>query len=265
MTVAAPDVIVLAADRLEAARRAVRPIPREALPPLEGVEAAYRVQTLAAQRRVAAGGRRAERKIGLTSEAVRRQLGVDQPSYGLLFADMEVSGVAAIPIARLAQPRIEAEIALIVAADLPGGLSAEEAAAFVDHARVAAEIVDSAIAGWRLGLVEHVADNASAALYALSPVEVPLAAVDWPAAAMRMTRNGQPCSEGRGADCLGGPLEALAWLATAAAARGDPVRAGEVILTGALGPISPIVDADRFRIEIAGLPSLDLAFTGIGS
>lgn len=248
-----------AAELLAAARRDVRPIPREALPTLD-VEAAYRVQALNVSRRLAAGGRRTGRKIGLTAEAVRRQLGVDQPSYGVLLAEMDVSGRAPISTTGLAQPRIEAEIAFVLGADMPAEVAPAAAGAYVDHAVVAAEIVDSAVEGWRFGLVEHVADNGSAALYALSPARISLSRFDPAAATMRMSRNGEPCSEGRGSACLGGPLLALCWLANAAARRGDPLKAGEVILAGALGPISPVAAGDRFRIEIDDLPPLEVAF-----
>lgn len=258
-----PDVIAAAA-MLAAARRTVRQVAREALPPISDVERAYRIAAVGIERRVDAGARRTGRKIGLTSEAVRRQLGVDQPSYGALLDEMDVSGPGPIDVSRLAQPRIEAEIALVLGKDMPGDVAAAEVAAYVDHACAAAEIVDSAIADWRVGLLEHVADNGSAALYALSSEKVSLSAFDTAAATMRMSRNGTACSEGRGIDCLGGPLLALAWLARAAAGRGDPLRAGDVILTGALGPISPIAPGDRFRIEIAGLAPLDVAFAGTG-
>lgn len=258
-----PDVIAAAA-MLAAARRTVRQVSREALPPIGDLKRAYSIAAIGIERRVDAGARRTGRKIGLTSEAVRRQLGVDQPSYGVLLDEMDVSGPGPTDVSRLAQPRIEAEIALVLGKDMPGDVAAAEVAAYVDHARAAAEIVDSAIADWRVGLLEHVADNGSAALYALSPEKVSLSGFDATAATMRMSRNGTTCSEGRGADCLGGPLLALAWLARAAAGRDDPLRAGEVILTGALGPISPVAPGDRFRIEIASLAPLDVSFAGGG-
>ena len=258
-----PDVIAAAA-MLAAARRTVRQVAREALPPIGDLERAYRIAAFGIERRIGAGARRTGRKIGLTSEAVRRQLGVDQPSYGLLLDEMDVSGPAPIDVSRLAQPRIEAEIALVLAKDMPGDVGSADVGVYVDHACAAAEIVDSAIADWRVGLLEHVADNGSAALYALSPEKASLAKFDTAAATMQMSRNGTRCSEGRGVDCLGGPLLALAWLARAAAGRGDPLRAGEVILTGALGPISPIAPGDRFRIEIASLAPLDVAFAEAG-
>lgn len=251
-----------AAELLWRARRDTRQAPPEGLAGLDDVEAAYRVQALNVARRVGDGARRTGRKIGLTSAAVRRQLGVDQPSYGVLFADMDVSGEAPIPLAGLAQPRIEAEIAFCLDRDVPPQVTVGQIAAYVAHALVAAEIVDSAIADWRVGLVEHVADNGSAALYALSPTPVPLDRFDPAKASMRMRRNGEPCSEGHGAACMDGPLNALCWLAQAAGRRGDGLKAGEVVLSGALGPIAPVAAGDVFQIAIDDLAPLDVRFEG---
>lgn len=248
------------ADLLWRARREACPLPQRALAGLDGVEAAYRVQGLNLARRLGEGVRRAGRKIGLTSASVRRQLGVDQPSYGILLSDMNVSGPAPISTAALAQPRIEAEIAFVLARDVPADVAPDQVAAYVDHAVVAAEIVDSAIADWRIGLVEHVADNGSAALYALSPVRLDLDRFDPAAAVMRMSRNGEACSSGRGLDCMEGPLNALCWLAQVASGRSDGLKAGEVILAGALGPIAPVAPGDLFRIEIDDLPAFDVRF-----
>ncbi len=252
-----------AAAALRRARLSSAQIDPAELAGLADAEAAYRVQRLNVERRLAEGGIITGRKIGLTSPAVQAQLNVDEPDYGFLFADMDVSGQVEVSTASLAQPRIEAEIAFFVARDLPGDLTPDRAASYVDHAVVAAEIVDSAVLDWRIGLRETVADNASAGRYVLGGERLSPATFDPTAAVMHMTRNGREVSAGTGAACLGGPLLALCWLARAAAARGVPVRAGEVVLSGALGPMVPVAAGDHFEIRVDAVAPLSVRFAPV--
>ena len=266
MTLSPPDAIKpdwqdqLAADALWRARRACTQVSPKIVAGLSGVEGAYRVQRLNINRRVGEGARVTGRKIGLTSFAVQKQLGVGEPDYGFLLDTMDMTDAKAVSMHHLVQPRIEAEIAFVLSRDLPAEVTAESAAGYVDHVLVAAEIVDSAITEWRIGIVETVADNASAAFYVLSREKLLLSQFDPATATMRMTRNGEPASRGRGVDCLGGPLNALAWLARASAERGVSPKAGDVILSGALGPMVAAEAGDRFRIDIDGR-QLDVRFS----
>lgn len=250
--------IEAAAERLFAARRDRRPIaPVRAMLPAGDVDAAYAVQQLNVRRRLDAGRRIVGRKIGLTSEPVQKQLGVDQPDFGVLFDDMAFEGDdVAIPLAGLIAPRIEAEIAFVLRAGIPEvGLGRPELEARIGEVAASAEIVDSAIARWDIDIVDTVADNASSAAYALGSRQPYVTGMDLPARAMRLSRSGQVLSEGAGAATLGHPLTALAWLADTAAGLGDPLRAGDVILAGALGPMKPFEPGD-YRIEIDGFPPL---------
>lgn len=252
------DVIQHVADRLWDARAAGRPVPavRADLPPRD-VAAAYSVQQINVARRLGQGRRVVGRKIGLTSEAVQRQLGVDQPDFGVLFDDMAFNGDdVSIPLAGLIAPRIEAEIALILKADIvQAGLRGPALEAAIGHVAASAEIVDSAIAGWDIDIVDTVADNASSAAFALGSVQPYVAGMDLPARTMKLVRNGEVISAGSGAATLGHPLTALAWLADTAIAFGEPLRAGDVILAGALGPMKPLEVGDYF-VEIDGFPIL---------
>lgn len=252
-----------AAAALWKARLVAGQIDPAELAALADAEAAYRVQRLNVDRRLAEGGRITGRKIGLTSPAVQAQLKVDEPDYGFLFADMDLTGESEISTGPLAQPRIEAEIAFVIARDLPADLTPDQAASYVDHAVVAAEIVDSAVLDWRIGIRETVADNASAGRYVLASERLSLASFDPTAAVMRMSRNGQEVSTGTGAACMGGPLLALCWLARAAAGRGMPVRAGEVILSGALGPMVPVTAGDVFEIRVDAVAPLSVRFAPV--
>ncbi len=245
------------------ARRERRPISSIAhLFPAGSLEAAYRVQKINADAARAHGLRQVGRKIGLTSLSVQRQLGVDQPDCGVLFEDMWFSDGDVLPIERLMQPRIEAEIAFVLGRDVTvDGASHEQLQAAIDHVVVAAEIVDSAIAGWKISLVDTVADNASCGLFALGNQRHSIAGLDLRLCGMVLSRNGADASFGVGAACLGHPLNAVKWLADVAVRLGEPLRAGEIILSGALGSMVDVAAGDVFRIEVAGLGELVVPFS----
>jgi 2-keto-4-pentenoate hydratase len=256
-----------AADALWDAERAGTPCPpvRDQLP-VGDVGAAYAVQRVNVERRLAQGPRLVGRKIGLTSPAVQRQLGVDQPDFGALLSDMAVPDGGSVPHGRLLQPKIEAEVALVLAADLPHPQTTlADVIRAVDFALPALEIVDSRIADWDITLVDTVADNASSGLFVLGGTPVPLTSVDLRAVTMTMTRDGEEVSTGTGADCLDGPLNAATWLASTLAAMGDPLRAGDIVLTGALGPMAVALPGSRFEAAITGLGSVRVGFAKEGS
>ncbi|MEV1064577.1 fumarylacetoacetate hydrolase family protein [Streptomyces sp. NPDC050263] len=259
---AVPPAVAKAADLLaEAARTGAACPPVRTLFDDGDVEAAYAVQQLNVRRGLDAGRRIVGRKIGLTSPAVQAQLGVDQPDFGALFADMAVPDGGEAAPGRLLQPKVEAEVALVLGRDLPHReCTVVDVLRAVDFALPALEIVDSRVRGWDISLVDTVADNASCGLYVLGGTPVPLTAVDLRAVTMAMSRAGGTVSEGTGADCLGGPLNAAVWLATALAERGDPLRAGDLVLTGALGPMVPAAPGDVFEARISGLGSVRVAF-----
>lgn len=235
------------------------------VPPIAGaladVAAAYQVQMWQIADRVAAGRRIVGRKIGLTSLVVQRQLGVSEPDFGHLTDDMIHGDNAEIAFAALRQPRVEAEIALILGADLamPNPTVADVIAATA-YALPALEIVASRIADWKIGILDTVADNASAGAVVLGGPARRLDGLDLAGCAMTMTLNGDVVSQGHGRDCLGHPLNAAAWLARTVQALGHPLRAGEVILTGALGPMRPVSLGDSVEATIGGLGTVSVAF-----
>lgn len=223
--------------------------------------AAYRVQHYLTEKRLAAGGRLVGRKIGLTSRAVQQQLGVDSPDFGALFADMAFGDGEEIPWHRTLQPKAEAEIALVLAKDLPHERhTLAELISATAYALPAIEIVGSRIANWDIKLTDTVADNASSGLFVLGSRPVSLADFDIMGCGMVMERRGDQVSLGTGAACMGNPLLAAVWLADTMARLGSPLRAGDVVLTGALGPMVAVQPGDVFTAHIEGLGSVTAAF-----
>lgn len=242
------------AGRLRAAYTdgAVPPL-RDGLAPTDA-DGAYAVQALNTRFWEASGRRIVGRKIGLTAKAVQTQLGVDQPDFGVLFADMAVADGGTVSAAKMLQPKAEAEIALVLGADLDAVDADRDAVArAVAEVIPAIEIVDSRIADWKITFADTVADNGSSAYFVLGAPRQPLAGLDLWSCGMVLELNGQVASLGAGAACLGHPLDAAAWLARTLALRGEPLRAGDILLTGALGPMIPIKAGDALRATIGGI------------
>ncbi|MDR5699429.1 2-keto-4-pentenoate hydratase [Agromyces aerolatus] len=219
-------------------------------PGIRTLEEAYRVQGLVMGPRETDDNPLVGHKVGLTAHAVRAQLGVDQPDFGLLLADMEVRPGSPIDLGRLIQPKIEAEIAFVLDHDVDA-LDRDSVLDSVEYATPALEIVDSRIADWRISLFDTVADNASSGLYLLGDGAVDPRRVDLREVEMSMSVDGEVVSTGRGSACLGDPVEALVWVARTAAGQGRPLRAGEVILSGALGPMVPLRPGMRITAGIS--------------
>lgn len=225
------------------------------------VATAYAVQEEVTTAGLAAGRRLVGRKIGLTSAAVQAQMGVDQPDYGMLFADMEFADGETIPAGLLIQPKVEAEVAFVLGHDLPGeDVTASELIRAIDFALPAMEIVDSRIRDWKIGILDTIADNASSGVYVLGSRPVRLADFEPRLCGMMMERTGEPVSFGAGAACMGNPLIASLWLARRMAQVGRPMQAGDVILSGALGPMVPARPGDAFRVAINGLGEVGARF-----
>lgn len=256
----APSPVEAASARLRTATQLRQPCaPVRDLIGSGDIADAYAVQQRGIAARLADGAVVVGRKIGLTSPAVQEQLGVHQPDFGVLLADMEVRAGGRAPMGRLLQPKVEAEIAFVLRADLDV-VGPDRVRDAVAYAVAALEIVDSRIAGWDISFVDTVADNASSGLFVLGETRVGLDQFEPSAAAMEMTLNGQVVSTGSGAACLGDPLLALEWLARTASELGDPLRAGQVVLSGALGPMAAVCAGDQVRADITGLGSVEVAF-----
>lgn len=250
------------AERLRAAYTAgaVPPL-RDGLEPTDAA-GAYAVQAINTCFWEAQGRRIVGRKVGLTAKAVQQQLGVSQPDFGILFEDMRVPDGGTADPARFLQPKAEAEIAFVLSGDLPdkAGISQAELAACVGEVRPAIEIVDSRISDWKITFADTVADNGSSAAFVLGDKGLPLEGADLYTCGMVLEQNGQIASLGAGAACLGHPLAAATWLANTLQAQGDRLRAGDIILTGALGPMVALTPGDRIRAMVGGVGEVSFTY-----
>lgn len=256
------DSIAQAADLLWNATQSGTPCdPVRTLLADGDLDAAYAVQEINTKRSLDAGRRLVGRKIGLTSKAVQTQLGVGQPDYGMLFADMAVAEGEDIALSAVLQPKVEAEIAFILGDDLDDEhLTPADVMNAIDYAVAAIEVVGSRVAKWDIRILDTIADNASSGLYVLGSEPRTLGEFDPRLCGMVMEKKGEPVSVGAGAACLGNPLTAALWLAKTMVRVGRPLRAGDTILSGALGPMAPAAPGDVFEARINGLGSVRASF-----
>ena len=221
----------------------------------------YRVQQRMIDRRLATGERIVGKKIGVTAKAVQQAIGVFEPDFGQLTDAMRVEDGACVDLDRMIQPKAEGEIAFVLKSDLVGpGVTPTDVLRATDYVAACFEIVDSRIDGWDIRIQDTVADNASCGVYALGRERFDPRDVDLTLAGMTVERNGELAATGVGAAVQGSPLNSVAWLANTLGRLGLPFRAGEVILSGALGPMLPIADGDALSLRIGGLGACSLSF-----
>jgi 2-keto-4-pentenoate hydratase len=242
-----------AAELLAEAQKLLTAVePVRQLIPTKDVEAAYAVQEINIKARERAGARRVGRKIGLTNVVVQTQFGVDEPDYGVLMDDMEITNHGLVPFGTMIDPRIEAEIAFVLKKDIREA-TPEAVWDAVAYATPCLEIVDSRIRNWDINIVDTIADNASSAYYVLGDGALPLEDFAPAAASMTLRRDGVEVTAGSGADSMGDPLTALLWVAETALRQNLPLMAGEVILSGSLGRMVPLPAGSTFSSDISGL------------
>jgi 2-keto-4-pentenoate hydratase len=239
---------------------AVAPL-RDGLEPTD-VAGAYAVQAANTAYWTGAGRRIVGRKVGLTAKAVQAQLGVDQPDFGVLFDDMTIADGGVLLASKVLQPKAEAEVAFVMCADvLDPAATVETVTASIAHAVAAIEIVDSRISDWKITFADTVADNGSSAFYVLGSDPQRLDGLDLWTCGMALEVNGEVASLGAGVACLGHPLNAVTWLARTLAQRGEGLRSGDVVLSGALGPMVAIAPGDHVKASIGGLGSCSFTYT----
>ena len=245
---------------LYAARRAGMPIEplTDAHPDMSMTEA-YRVQQDLVARLLADGDRIVGYKLGLTSAPMQQLLGLDSPDFAPVLASHVLEDSAEVAASAFIQPRVEAEIALVLGDDLAGPeCTASEVAKAVAGAAAAIEIVDSRIAGWRIKLADTVADLASSGAIVLSSAVVPANGADLRLAGMVFTRDGEVVATGAGAAALGSPVLATAWLVRTLAGLGESLLAGQIVMTGALHAAVDVAAGQHYRAEIDHLGTVTM-------
>ena len=225
------------------------------------IEDAYRIQERVIARRIAAGEKVVGKKIGVTSQAVMNMLGVGQPDFGWLLDGMLYNEGQSIPLDSLIQPKAEGEIAFVLKKDLIGpGVSNADVLAATEGVMACFEIVDSRIENWKIKIQDTVADNASCGVFVLGDRLVDPRDVDLSTCGMILEKNGEIVGTGAGAATMASPVNAVAWLANTLGSLGIPLKAGEVILSGALAAMVPVVKGDNLRVTIGGIGGCSVKF-----
>lgn len=227
------------------------------------IEDAYHISLRMVNRRVELDGETiVGKKIGVTSAPVQEMLGVFQPDFGFLTDAMHYPDGAEIPIAgNLIQPRAEGEIAFRLNSDLVGpGVTEQDVLNATQSIMPCFEIVDSRIQNWNIKIEDTVSDNASCGVYTLGSNEVDPRTIDLPNLKMKVYKNGELHSEGIGSAVQGNPLTAVAWLANTLGEFGIEFKAGEVILSGSLVPLIPVVAGDQMHLELEGVGTASCSF-----
>jgi 2-keto-4-pentenoate hydratase len=248
------------AAELDEARRSRRPVaPLRSRGRELTVQDAYAIQQINSNRRLAAGARLAGHKIGLTSEAMQRQLGVAEPDFGILLDDMVLAGGSVVAVGDLIAPRIEAEIAVTFGHEVRGpGLGVAEIADAIASVVPALEVIDSRVANWDISLVDTVADNASSALaVGGSPVEGmdPYRLAD---ESVELLVDGAVVAQGTGKALLGDPLLALAWLANRLGEYGEAISPGTIVLAGSVHASIPLVGGSLYTARYSSVGSVSV-------
>lgn len=256
------DIALIAKDLREAnaSCKAIAPVNSRLAE--NDIAAAYAVQKANTDFWLNSGKQIAGYKIGLTNPAVQQQLGVDQPDFGVLFSDMAVCDGQEIAANRLIQPKVEAEVAFVLGRDINSEhITVADIIRSVEYVLPAIEIVDSRIANWKISILDTIADNASSGLFVLGNEPKLLTNLDLRMAGMAMTCRGEIVSVGAGVACLGHPINAAQWLAQKLASLNTPLREGDIVLSGALGPMVPVVSGNVYEAKINGLGSVRAAFS----
>jgi 2-keto-4-pentenoate hydratase len=246
-------------EQAERSRIALAPL-SETYPGLTPKDA-YAIQSALFDMKLAQGAQLVGRKIGLTSQAMQQQMGVDQPDYGFLLDTMTVPAGGVIVCSELIQPRIEPELAFWLAEDIRGpGIAVEHVLKATRGVSAALELVDSRISNWRITLVDTIADDASSGRMIVSESVIPAEKLDLAAVRTVLTRNGESVGTGTGAAVLGHPAIAVAWLANKLAEFDVSLLAGQVVLSGSMCGAVPVAPEDSFRAIFTEVGEVSISF-----
>lgn len=251
----------LAAELAQAERSRVPISPLTAAQPGIDVVDAYEIQLINIRQRIAEGARVVGHKVGLSSEAMQQMMGVDEPDYGHLLNEMQVYEDKPVKASNYLYPRIEVEVAFILAADLPGAdCTEEDVLAATEAFAPAIELIDSRISDWKIKLCDTIADNASSAGFVLGKQRVKPGDIDIRAIDAALTKNGEVVAQGRSDAVLGNPVTAVAWLARKVESFGVRLKAGDIVLPGTATRAIDVHAGDDCVADFTGLGSVRLVF-----
>jgi len=251
----------LAAGLADAERTRLPITPLTAAHPDIDVVDAYEIQLINIRARLDDGARVIGHKVGLSSEAMQKMMGVDEPDYGHLLADMEVFEDVPVDTSRFLFPRVEVEVGFILADDLPGaGCTEDDVLAATAAFAPSIELIDTRIRDWKIALCDTIADNASSAGWVLGPQRVSPKDIDIKTIDAVLTRNGEVVAEGRSDAVLGNPVTAVAWLSRKVDSFGVRLKAGDIVLPGSCTRAIDARPGDKFVADFAGLGSVRLSF-----
>lgn len=225
------------------------------------VDSAYQVQKYNADRSIGLGHRIVGYKIGLTAAELMASMGVEEPDYGRLYQGMEITENSSALYSEMFEPKVEGEIAFILRADLPDRAEAADVLAATDHVRAAFEFPETRLAGWRNRIVDTVSDNSSAGHFMLSTVPHNPNGLDFAAERLTLYKNGAVLAQGQADVILGNPLNSVAWLSNKLFSQyGTGLKAGNIVLSGALCGAHPAIPGDTFEAEFSTLGRLSVTF-----
>lgn len=225
------------------------------------VEDAYRIQLENVGRRLSAGEKLIGMKIGLTSQGMQKLLNVDVPDYGHLFAGMLLPEGQACCASSLIQPKVEGELSFCLNRTLKGpGVTAADVYEAVRYVVPSLEIVDSRIKDWKIHLQDTIADNGSSARLVLGARMTPIEQVDMRLTGMTLEKNGQLVNSGTTAEVWGNPAAAVACLANMLAEFGIELKAGSIVMAGALTAAIPVAAGDSVTASFAGMGGVTVRF-----
>lgn len=222
------------------------------------IDDAYAIQQINTQRKIQNGRKISGKKIGLTSDAMMKAVGVKEPDYGILFSDMKVDSVVAK--GSLIQPKVEGELAFILKSDLTGTITYEDVINATDYIVPAIEVCDSRIKDWKLKIVDTISDNASCGAYALGGIKIDPRKQDLKEIEMTLYQNGEFVNEGKGIDVAGDPVNAVVWLANRLQTYGVALNAGDVILSGSFTAFIRAYSGDEIVCDFKKFGKVTLNF-----
>lgn len=246
--------IAAIAERLDTAMRDARAVPQLSEP--LSLDQAYQVQAASLARRYARGERRVGVKMGFTSLAKMEQMGISEVIWGRLTDAMQVADGDSVPFDRFVHPRIEPEIAFLLAADLPGEVSEAEAHGALAGVAPALELIDSRYANFRFSLSDVVADNSSSSAFVVGPWQTPFA--DLADLGFSMAIDGEAKQAGSSAAILGDPIRSLVRAARLAAAAGEPLKAGDIVMAGGATAAEALGPGNRVTLDVDRLGSVSV-------